>query len=71
MKPCLQKMEACLKSKEPTPEEMANAAGHPEVPNKEAAVETIRALKDLNNGRHLAVGCRQQQKKQTQGNGGS
>jgi hypothetical protein len=47
--------KACLESKEPTPEEMANAVTHPEVPTKEAIVETIRALKDQFGDRHLAV----------------
>jgi hypothetical protein len=58
MKVCLQKIEACLKSKEPTPEEMANAAEHLEVPNEQAAVGTIGALKDLYGDHHLAIGHR-------------
>jgi hypothetical protein len=54
-------MEAGVKSKEPTPEDVANAAAHPE----EAAVVTIGALKD----RHLAIGHRLQLQKRTQGAG--
>jgi hypothetical protein len=55
MKICLQKTEVCLESKEPTPEDMTNAAAHSEVPNRRAAVETIRALKGQYGDRHLAV----------------
>jgi hypothetical protein len=39
-------MEAYLERNEPTPVELEKAATQPEVPNKEAVVETIRALKD-------------------------
>jgi hypothetical protein len=56
MKACLQKIEASLESKEPTPKEMANVMAHLEVPNEQAAVETIRALKDLYGDHHLAIG---------------
>jgi hypothetical protein len=62
--------EACLERKGPTPEEMANVAAHPEVPNEEAEVETVAALEDLYGGRHLAVWRRRQPKKRTQGDGG-
>jgi hypothetical protein len=41
-----------------------------EVPNKEVAAETIRALKDQYGGRHLAVWRRGQLKGHTQGDGG-
>jgi hypothetical protein len=70
MKACLQKMEACLKSKETTLEEMANAAAQPEVPNEEAAVVTIGAMKDRYGDRHLAIGRRRELQKRTQGDGG-
>jgi hypothetical protein len=39
---------------------------HQEVPNEEAAVQTIGALEDRYRDRHLAVGHRRQQKKRTQ-----
>jgi hypothetical protein len=64
---CQEATEACLESKELAPEEMAKTAAHPEVPNEEAAVETIGALKD----RHLTVERRRQPKKWTQIDGGS
>jgi hypothetical protein len=38
---------------------------------EDTAVETIRALEDRYVDQHLAVGCRRQPKKLTQGNGGS
>jgi hypothetical protein len=40
-------------------------------PNEEAAVETIRTLKDQYEDQHLAIGCLQQPTKLTQGDGGS
>jgi hypothetical protein len=45
-------------------------AEHQDVPKDEAAVEIIRALEDRYRDRHLAIGCRRQPKKRTQGNGG-
>jgi hypothetical protein len=42
-----------------------------DAPNEEVAVETIGALKDQCWDQQLAVGCRQQPKKQTQGGAGS
>jgi hypothetical protein len=65
MKTCLQKIDACLKSKEPTPEETANAGADLEVPNEQATVETIGALKDLYGDHHLAIGRCWQLTKQT------
>jgi hypothetical protein len=53
------------------PEEMKAVAEHQEVPKEEAAVETIGALGDRYRDRHLDVGCRQQLKKQTDGDCGS
>jgi hypothetical protein len=50
---------------------MEKAAAYPEVPNEEAVVKTIGALKDRYGDQHLAVECHQQPKKQTQGNVGS
>jgi hypothetical protein len=59
----LEKMEAT--------EEIESKAEHDRVPKEEAAVETVRALKEWYRDRHLAVMRRCQRKKQTQGNGGS
>jgi hypothetical protein len=42
-----------------------------EVPKEEAAVETIGALVDWYGAWHLAVGCHQQLKRWTHGDGGS
>jgi hypothetical protein len=50
---------------------MAKVAAHPEVPNEEAEVETVGALEDQYEDRHLAAGHRRQLKKWTQGDGGS
>jgi hypothetical protein len=43
---CLEKTEAYLERKEPTPVEVANVAIHSEVPNEEAEVETVGAMED-------------------------
>jgi hypothetical protein len=51
-------------------EEMKSVEEHQEVPKQVAAVETIGALKAQYGDRHLAIECRQQPKKWTQGDGG-
>jgi hypothetical protein len=51
--------------------QMKSAAVHEEVPKEEAAVETIGALKKRYGDWHLAVGCRRQPTKRTQGDSGS
>jgi hypothetical protein len=43
---CLEKTEAYLERKEPTPVEVANVAVHLKVPNEEAEVEIVGALED-------------------------
>jgi hypothetical protein len=63
--------EACLEGKEPTSEEIESEVEHEGVPKEEAAVQSVRALKNRHGNRNLAVGCRGQLKKWTQGNGGS
>jgi hypothetical protein len=47
----------CLKKKEANPKEMETVAKHCEVPNEEAAVETITAPEDRYGNRHVAEGC--------------
>jgi hypothetical protein len=59
MEACLEKMDAYLERKEPTPVEVANVAAHPEIPN------------DQYGDWHLAVRCRRQPKKWAQDDGGS
>jgi hypothetical protein len=51
--------------------EKESSVVHEEVPKEEATVKTARALKTWDGDQHLAVGCRHQLKKQTQGDGGS
>jgi hypothetical protein len=46
-------------------------AENQEVPNEEAEVEPVGALKGRHEDLHLAVGRRRETKKRTQGNGGS
>jgi hypothetical protein len=60
-----------LERKKPTPVEMAKIVAHPEVPNEETEVETVRALEDRYGKWHLAVQRQRQMKKQTQDDGGS
>jgi hypothetical protein len=50
--------------------EMASVAAHPEDSNKNAAVETVGALKDRYGDRNLALGHPRQPKKRTQIDGG-
>jgi hypothetical protein len=69
MKACLEKMETT--DLEANPEKIENESEHQEVPNEESAVETIRALEDRYGDWHLAIGCRHQPKKRTQGDGGT
>jgi hypothetical protein len=52
-------------------EESEAVTVYQEVPNEEAAVETVGALEDGYRDQHLAVGRRRQPKKRTQGDGGS
>jgi hypothetical protein len=68
---CLEITDFCLVSKEPTSEETKSKAEHEEVSKEEDAVGTFGPLKGRYRGRHLAVRCRGQPKKRTQGNGGS
>jgi hypothetical protein len=58
-------MEACLESMERKSE-----SRYQEAPKGEAAMKTVRALKKWHGDRHLAIRCRRQPKKQTQGDGG-
>jgi hypothetical protein len=51
--------------------EAESVAVHEEVPKEEAAVKTVRALKERYGDRHLAVERRQQLKKWDQGDGAS
>jgi hypothetical protein len=44
---------------------------HDEVPKEEATVKTVGALKQQHGDQHLAIGCQDQLKKQTKGNGES
>jgi hypothetical protein len=66
----LKEMEACLEKTEvmedleANPEETESETEHQEVPNEEAAVETVGTLED----RHLAAERHRQPKKQTQSN---
>jgi hypothetical protein len=69
-------MEACSGKSvatdlEANPEEIESESVHHEVPEEEAAVETIRVLEYRYGDRHIAVGRRRQSKKWTQGDGGS
>jgi hypothetical protein len=65
MEACLEKMEAM--DLEANLEEMESESEHQEVPNEEAAVETVGTLED----RHLAVGRHRKPKKRNQGDSGS
>jgi hypothetical protein len=56
-------MEAYAEKMETNPEEIKSVAEHHEVPNEEAEMETVGALKDR-------YGDRRQLKKRTQGDGG-
>jgi hypothetical protein len=64
-------MEAYLEKMEANLEEMKSVAVHTEVPKEEAALKTVRALKERYGVWHLTVEHRRQPKKWTQGNGGS
>jgi hypothetical protein len=64
-------MEAYLEKMEAHLEEMKSVAMHKEVPKEEAAVKTVRALKEQYGDWHLIVEYCRQLKKWTQGNGGS
>jgi hypothetical protein len=57
--------EACLERKTPTPEEMANAAAHPEASNGATRVETIGELEDRSGDQRPAVISRNPQKRRT------
>jgi hypothetical protein len=58
--------KAYPEKQEANPEEMKSVAEHQEV-----GVKTVRALKDRYGDLHLAVGCRRQLQKRSQGDGGS
>jgi hypothetical protein len=64
-------LEACLEKEEANLEEIEVVVERQKVLNEEAAMETIGALMDRYGDRHLAVGCRRNLKKRTQGDGGS
>jgi hypothetical protein len=66
---CQEAMHACLENKEPT--SLESVTVHEEVPEEEAAVQPVRALKQQHGDQHLAIGCSRKPKKRTQGNGGS
>jgi hypothetical protein len=75
---CQEATEACLEKAKVNPEkmkarleEMEAIAVHQKVPYGEAKVETVRAQEDRYGDWHLAVGRHRQQKKWTQGYGGS
>jgi hypothetical protein len=51
----LGKMNACLERKEPTPEEVAKIAEHPEDSNEATGEETIGTTRDQSRDRYLAV----------------
>jgi hypothetical protein len=71
MMACHEAMEAYPEKMKANPKEMESVAEHQDVPNEEAAVETIVALQDRYGNWCLAAGCRQQLKKWAQGDGGS
>jgi hypothetical protein len=50
-------LETCLEKMELNPEGIKAVAEHQDVPNEEAAVETVRALEDQSGDQQLAVGC--------------
>jgi hypothetical protein len=56
---------------EANPEETESEPMNQEVPNEDAIVESVRALKKLYGGRYLDVGRRRQPKKRAQGDGWS
>jgi hypothetical protein len=56
MRTCLVEVEAT--DLEANPEEKESVVVHEEVLKEEAAVKTVRALKEQYGGWHLAVGCR-------------
>jgi hypothetical protein len=58
---------ACIDKMEANAEEIKSVAENQEVSNEEAAVETVGALEDRYGNRYLAVGCRRQPNKRTQG----
>jgi hypothetical protein len=54
---CQEATEACLESMEPASEETESGLQHQEVPKKEEAVGTVKALKKWYGDWHLAVQC--------------
>jgi N-acetylglutamate synthase-like GNAT family acetyltransferase len=64
-------LNACLEKMEANPGELHSIAVHQKLCKEEAAVETIEAMEDRYGDWHLAVGCHQEPKKGTQGDGGS
>jgi hypothetical protein len=71
MTACQEAIEACLESMEPASEEIESESEHQGVPKGEEAVETVKALKKWYGDWHLAVQCRLQLQKSTQGYGKS
>jgi hypothetical protein len=67
----IEETEACVRKMEANREKPDAVPEHQEVPNEEAAVETIGALQDRYGERHLAVGRRWQPKERIQGDGAS
>jgi hypothetical protein len=63
VKACLQEAGACLESKVPSSMDLESIVVHEEVPKEEAAVETVRALRERYGDQHIALGHHQQLKK--------
>jgi soluble cytochrome b562 len=64
-------MTAYQEAMEAYSEKIKSLVEHQEVPEEEAAVETLGTLEDRYGDRHLAAGRRRPAKKRIQGNGGS
>jgi hypothetical protein len=69
METSLEKTEAM--DLEENPEEIKSESEHHEISKEEAALKTVRALKERYVDQHLAVGRRRHLKKRTQGSGES
>jgi hypothetical protein len=65
---CLEKMQACLYSKVPNPEEMQSRVEHQEIPKEHAAMKPIRGLRKRHRGWHLATGRQSKPEERTWGN---
>jgi hypothetical protein len=55
MTACQEVMDTCLESEGPTSLEVESEAKHEEVPQEEAAMETVRPLKKRHGDWHLVV----------------